>query len=181
MSCTAEAGARAVLPTICFALLAACSSGDSGYCSGGFPDGQATLTICTRCNVETEARAIDDSAGSAARLIFPAGGGQILLRATAAGDDSFPSGASPGALMTFPQVNLVNSGVTFTLYNDGAVVSSASGGAFNTDGPVPGAGEKNYYGGASTPLEFDAVEAQVTISGNAEPLTVAVYEICGDN
>src|SRR5690349_974531 len=126
MSCTAKAGARAVLPTTCFALLAACGGGDSGYCSGGFAGGQATLTICTQCDVEAEANAIDDSAGSAARLIFPAGGGQILLRATVQGDDSFPQGANPGALMKFPELNLVNSGVTFTLYNNGTVVSSGS-------------------------------------------------------
>jgi len=184
MLCTAKAGAHAGLPTVCFALLAACSGGgDSGYCSGGFGGGEtlANATACSGCSVQSAADAIDDSAGSASKLVFVPGGGQITLRATAPGDDTFPSGTNPGALMQFPEINLVNSGVSFTLYNNGVVVSSASGGAQVSNGVVPGAGSKHYYDEASTPLEFDAVEAQVTISGNTDPLTVSVYEICGDN
>ena len=183
MSCTAKGGARAVAAAS-LALLVSCSGDESGYCAGSFTGGRAEAAmVCTPpgCSAEDAEDTIDDSPASSVGLDFPAGGGEITVRATAPGDDSFPSGANPGALMKFPVVNLKNSGVTFTLYNDGAVVSTGSGGAQATNGPVPGAGEKAYYSGASTPVAFDAVEAQVTISGNAEPLTVSVYEICGDN
>ena len=181
MSRTAR-GARAVAAAS-LALLVSCGGDESGYCAGSFVGGRAEAAmVCPGgCSAEWAEEAIDDSSGSSVGLDFPAGGGEITVRATAPGDDTFPSGANPGALMKFPVVNLKNSGVTFTLYNDGAVVSSASGGAMVTNGAVRGAGEKTWYGGASTPLDFDAVEAQVTISGNAEPLTVSVYEICGDN
>ena len=182
MSCTARDGARAVA-AVSLVLLVSCSGGDSGYCAGSFAGGTTDwANVCSGgCSLETLPAVIDDASGTAAKLTFGAGGGEFTLSAIATGDDSFPSGANPGALMKFPQVNLTNSGVTFSLYNDGVMVSSASGGASTTTGVVPGAGEKTYYDGVSTPLEFDAVEARVTISGNAEPLTVSVYEICGDN
>ena len=188
MSFTAMSGARAVAASV-LALLVSCGADDeSGYCAGSFARGQMqTEMTCLGCTAqgsnENSAQgtdeAIDDSSRSFAKLNFPAGGGEITMRARM-GPFTFPSGAVPGALMKFPDVNLVNSGVTFATYLDGALVSPATGGASVGNGPVPGAGEKTYYS-RSTSAEFDELEAQVTISGNAEPLTVSVYEICGDN
>ena len=174
---------RAILCAASVFVLAGCGGGESGYCAGSFHGGGADASnICAGgCSFNGVNEMIDDSSASAARFDFPAGGGEVTARATAPGDDTFPSGTNPGALMRFPEVNLSNSGVTFTLYNNGAVVSSASGGAFVTSGAVPGAGQKTYYGNVSTPVAFDAVEARVSISGNAEPLSVYLYEICGDN
>lgn len=164
------------------ALLCACSGGDNGYCVGTPNGGETTFSVatCTGCTVTSVASVADNSSGSFANIHFAAGGGQVTVRATAPGDISFPSGSNPGSLMRFPTGNFTNIGVSFNLYNNGVAVSSNTGGANTTYGQVDKAGTDYFYGGASNPLEFDAVEAVVSLSGNSTAQDVRLYETCGD-
>lgn len=140
---------KPVLMASCVSLLlAACGGGDNGYCAGSFLRGttSSVASSCPGCSVASEASAIDDQAGSFADLTFGVSGGQITLRATAPTGTTFQSGTRPGALMRFPPGNFTNVGVTFTLYRNGAPVSSGTGGAFTNVGQVDGAGNDTFAG-----------------------------------
>jgi len=169
--------------------LAGCSGGGSGgdgdFCLGTF-EGGTTSWGCNNCygvdpldDVADFDRAIDNHSGTY-RAFGLDSGGDMTIRAQAPAGMSFPAGVDAGALMRFPSGTFANISVRFNVYRDSDLVNSQAGGATAAAGNVPGAGEDYYYTVSPT-MEFDRLDAVITVTGNNEPAWFRMIEFCGDH